>query len=201
VGLGATINHPPARHEQALQPPPRTDIATSVVQTLVLYSLAEHQLGHAKTIRVTASEQSFSVEDDGRGHAIGRSVEGSPYLDFIYCHLDFPYKERKAKPIQLQGLGMSLLNRLCAELVVMVRKPEATLTLRFESGRLVNHELTEATNTATGNRVAGTVCPDLATRPLGQRALERWLEAVLAASPSLQLFFNGQRVERVASGA
>ncbi|MED5617650.1 hypothetical protein [Ideonella sp. BN130291] len=166
-----------------------------------MYSLAEHQLGHAKTIRVTTTAHSFRVEDDGRGHAIGRSVEGSPYLDFIYCHLDFPYKERKAKPIQLQGLGMSLLNRLCAELVVTVRKAEATLSLRFEGGRLVNHELTEATNTATGNTVSGIVRPDLVVAQPGQRALERWLEAVLAASPSLQLFFNGQKVEPLESGA
>ena len=137
-----------------------TDITTSVVQTLVLYSLAEHQLGHSKRIQVTASEHSFSIEDDGRGHAIGRSVEGSPYLDFIYCHLDYPYEERKAKPIQLQGLGMSLLNRLCAELIVSVRKTEATLTLRFQSGRLVSHELNEATNQVTGNKRGGPASPN-----------------------------------------
>jgi DNA gyrase/topoisomerase IV subunit B len=177
------------------------DITTSVVQTLVLYSLAEHQLGHAKSIRVTATERSFSVEDDGRGHAIGRSVEGAPYLDFIYCHLDLPYKERQAKPIQLQGLGMSLLNRLCAELIVTVRRAESTLTLRFESGGLVKHELTEATNTVTGNKVSGTVHPSLATMPIGERALEKWLEAVQGASPSLKLFFNGQRLESLAGGA
>ncbi|MEW6707587.1 MAG: hypothetical protein AB1430_22300 [Pseudomonadota bacterium] len=181
--------------------PLQTDIAASVIQTLVLYSLAEHQLGHAKCIRVTAAGHSFSVEDDGRGHAIDRAVEGSPYLDFIYRHLDFPYQQLEAKPIQLQGLGMSLLNRLCAELVVTVRRTGATLTLRFESGCLVSRELTEGMNSATGIQVSGTVHHDLATAPLRQASLERWLGAVLAASPSLQLFFNGRQVERVESGA
>jgi DNA gyrase/topoisomerase IV subunit B len=181
--------------------PSQTDIATSVVQTLVLYSLAEHQLGHAKCIRVTANENSFSVEDDGRGHAIGRSVEGSPYLDFIYCHLDFPYKEREAGPIQLQGLGMSLLNRLCSELVVTVTKAEATMTLRFENGRLVNQALADATNAVTGNKVSGSIHPNLTTAPLGLKELGRWLRAVLAKSPSLHLFCNGQLLEPGVSGA
>jgi DNA gyrase/topoisomerase IV subunit B len=178
-----------------------TDSTTSVVQTLVLYSLAEHQLGHAKNIRVTASERSFSIEDDGRGHAIGRTVEGSPYLDFIYCHLDFPYKERTAKSIQLQGLGMSLLNRLCSEMIVSVRNAEATLNLRFQNGQLVSHELTEASNRVTGNKVSGTVHPNLGLAPANEQALEQWLHALLAASPTLQLFFNGKHLEPLASGA
>lgn len=131
------------------------------MQTLVLYSLAEHQLGHAKSIRVTVHEYSFSVEDDGRGHAISRSVEGSPYLDFIYCHLDYPFGESEAKPVQLQGLGMSLVNRLCAELIVSVRKTDAALIIRFQNGQRVSHELTDATSAVTGNKVSGTVHPDL----------------------------------------
>ena len=181
--------------------PPLTDTTTSVVQTLVLYSLAEHQLGHAKSVRVTASECAFSVEDDGRGHAIGRSVEGAPYLDFIYCHLEFPYKERVAKPIQLHGLGMSLVNRLCSELTVSVRKTEATLTLRFQNGRLVSEELVKATNRVTGNTVAGTVHPKLGLELVDEQALKQWLQILLAASPSLRLFFNGRHLEPVAGGA
>ena len=157
--------------------------------------------GHQGARFAAFLRHSFSIEDDGRGHAIGRSVEGSPYLDFIYCHLDYPYEERKAKPIQLQGLGMSLLNRLCAELIVSVRKTEATLTLRFQSGRLVSHELNEATNQVTGNKVSGTVHPDLGPAPIDERALEQWLQELLAASPLLQLVFNGQQLEPLASGA
>ena len=49
---------------------------------------------------------------------------------------------------------MSLLNRLCAELVVTVRRAESTLTLRFESGELVNHELTEATNVGADRKLS-----------------------------------------------
>jgi hypothetical protein len=59
------------------------DITASVVRALVLYSLTEFQSGHATAIRVTADVHSFSVADDGRGHAIGRTVDGLPYLKFV----------------------------------------------------------------------------------------------------------------------
>lgn len=171
---------------------PPTDIASSVVQTLVLYSMAEHQLGHARSLHVTMSGHAFGIEDDGRGHAIQRTVEGAPYLDFIYCHLDFPHGEPRARPIQLQGLGMSLLNRLCANLTVTVRKAEATLTLRFEQGRLLSQELTDEANARTGNKLTGSLDPHLAAPAPDPSAFEQWLRAVLSTSPSLQLHFNGR---------
>jgi DNA gyrase/topoisomerase IV subunit B len=176
-------------------------ITASAVQTLVLYSLAEHQLGHASTIRVQAIGDSFTVEDDGRGHAIGRTVEGAPYLDFIYCHLDFPYGTGQSKPVQLQGLGMSLLNRLCAELVVTVRRHDATLVQRFVRGRLVGHELIEGRNEVTGNKIAGTVHAAIGAVAFDERPLAKWLQRVQETSPSLRLFFNGQLLGPVAGGA
>lgn len=182
-------------------PPQQTDTTTSIVQTLVLYSLAEHQLGHAKAIRVVARDHSFSVEDDGRGHAVSRVIDGSPYLHFIYGHLDYPFEERQAKTVQLQGLGMSLLNRLCAELLVSVRKPEVTLQLRFQNGRLQAHELIESENRESGNTVAGTVNQAVAPLPANEEALKQWLLGVLEASPSLLMHFNGLPLEAAASGA
>ena len=181
--------------------PPQADTTTSIVQTLVLYALAEHQLGHAKTIRVSARGQAFSVEDDGRGHAVNRVVEGAPYLDFIYCHLDYPYKSRQAKPVQLQGLGMSLLNRLCADLLVTVRKPGQTLQLQFQNGGLLSHTLTPSANQQTGNTVAGSVHPGLAPTPTNEAALQQWLLGVLQASPLLQVHFNGQPLVLPQGGA
>jgi DNA gyrase/topoisomerase IV subunit B len=181
--------------------PQQTDTTTSIVQTLVLYSLAEHQLGHAKTIRVITRGHSFSVEDDGRGHAVSRVVEGSPYLHFIYCHLDYPFEERRAKPVQLQGLGMSLLNRLCSELLVSVRKPDLTLQLRFQNGFLQAHEVTETENRVCGNRVAGTSHQGVAPLPANEESLKQWLLGVLEASPSLLLHFNGKPLNVPAGGA
>lgn len=199
VPSSSLLRIPPLRHEMMMQPE-LTDTTTSAVQTLVLYSLAEHQLGHAKSIRVTASGHSFSVQDDGRGHAVGRLVDGSPYLDFIYCHLDFPYADRMARQIQLQGLGMSLLNRLCLELQVTVRKPQVTLNLRFRCGQLLTHEVIDTKNPETGNAVCGVVHPGTTPMPADENALHRWLSAVRAASPSLLLHFNGQPIQGPAGG-
>jgi len=181
--------------------PHQTDTTTSIVQTLVLYSLAEHQLGHAKSIRVSTRGHSFSVEDDGRGHAVNRVVEGAPYLDFIYGHLDYPYMARRSKPVQLQGLGMSLLNRLCADLVVSAHKPDITLQLQFQNGRLQSHEVTESKNPQTGNKVAGTVHQGTAPVPADEEELRQWLLGVLEASPLLLLHFNGQPLSGPESGA
>ena len=67
------------------------DIAAAIVRALVLYSLAEFQATHATTIRVHAHGVSFEVSDDGRGHAMDRTVAGQPYMNVVYSHLDFPF--------------------------------------------------------------------------------------------------------------
>ena len=171
------------------------------MQTLVLYSLAEHQLGHASSIEVNALGHSFSVRDNGRGHAIGRAVEGAPYLNFIYSHLSYPFQDRTSKPIQLQGLGMSLLNRLCAQLEVVVRKRSETLTMRFRHGNLVVHELADIESEDTGNQVSGVLSSSFAGSPVEQLELLQWLQIVSQTSPSLRLLYNGQALVAAASGA
>jgi DNA gyrase/topoisomerase IV subunit B len=172
-----------------------------VVQTLVLYALCEHQLGHAERIVVSSSGSEFTVSDDGRGHSVSRNVEGAPYLDFIYGHLAFPFGRADSPPVQLQGLGMSLLNQLCSRLDVTVRKPANTLRLRFEQGRLVAHELVEESNPETGNLLSGAILLTLAPEPIDAVALSAWLGAVQLVNPSLELVFNGKHIQGVASGA
>ncbi len=113
--------------------PNQRDLTGDVVRALTLYSFAEFQLGHATSIRIRAEGNSFSITDDGRGHAIERAVNGTPYLKFIYTHFDYPFEASENEPVQLQGIGMSLINTLCSELVVTVRKQDATLQLKLET--------------------------------------------------------------------
>ena len=167
-------------------------IALSVIQALVLYSLVEHQLGHAKSIRVTANEHTFSVADDGRGHAVNRTVEGAPYLNFIYSQLDYPFEAGEEKSIQIQGIGMSLLNRLCSVLSVSVRKPEATLNMNFENGTLVHHEFLALGSSSIGTEISARIDTRFERQAVNPEVLRHWLLGVLAASPSLRLSFNGQ---------
>ena len=171
-----------------------------VVRTLVLYSLHEVQLGHAKTIWVEVGERSFSVADDGRGHAIDRTVDDAPYLQFVYGHLDYPFGSTAGKPIQLQGLGMSLLSSLCAELSVIVCKPDARLHLRYRDGQLVGRDYSDEGSSSTGNRISGTVRDALAMNAEPEQSLRAWLLSVASAMPKVTLRLNGELLGTAASG-
>jgi DNA gyrase/topoisomerase IV subunit B len=171
------------------------ELAASAVRALVLYSLAEFQSGHATTIRITAEGTSFSVADDGRGHAIDRVVAGASYLNFIYTQLDYPFDPVQGAPIQLQGIGMSLVNTLCSELAVTVRKPDATLRLWFRDGQLRGSERVDVRSESTGNTVCGTLSARFQKADVDVEELRHWLLRVAGASPGLRLFYNGRELQ------
>ncbi len=175
------------------QPDPQ-DVAGSVVRALVLYSLAELQAGHATTIRVKAEGCTFSIADDGRGHAIKRTVGGAPYLQFVYTHLDYPFKQVQDAPIQLQAIGISLINNLCSELTVTARKPDVTLRMFFKYGQPAGDERLEVASQETGNRLCGTVSAHIQRVGVDTQRLKKWLQEVLVVSPGLRLFFNDLEV-------
>lgn len=179
-------------HDPAAEP---VDLTAHVVRALVLYALAEVQSGHATTLRVTVDGTAFSVADDGRGHAIHRAIAGTPYLRFVYEHFDFPFEAGADAPVQLQGIGLSLVNALCSELTVTVANADASLRLWFREGRLERSEPGGAVAGGTGTTIAGTISPRLRPAPADARQLEGWLLRVLAARPSLQLHFNGRRLQ------
>jgi DNA gyrase/topoisomerase IV subunit B len=174
--------------------PDQLDLIADLIRALVLYSLAEFQSGHATTIRVSAEGASFSVADDGRGHAIDRTVAGSPYLKFVYMHLDYPFDTMQGSPVQLHGIGMSLVNALCSSMDVTSRKPGATLRMKFRNGQLSGEELIDVGSEVTGNAVSGTVHAQLQKRGADMTRIRWWLRSVLAASPALKLYFNGQEL-------
>ncbi len=177
------------------------DTTAQVFRTLTLYALAEYQSGHATALTLAASGNTFSISDNGRGHGIGRVIKGVPYLHFVYSHLDYPFSSSVAGAVQLQGLGMSLLNSLCSELHLTVRKPRETLLLTFRAGRLCEESrLTEA-NAVSGNTVQGVVRPELQARPTAEAQLEEWLRGVQQANPGISLSFNGRQLSGEAHGA
>ena len=168
-----------------------TDLTGIAVRALLLYALVEFQSGHATTIRITAERNSFSISDDGRGHSLDRMVEGTPYLKFIYSHFDYPFDAGHALPVQLQGIGMSLVNSLCTDLDVTVRKRDETLQLHFRDGKLHDSSRTKVASGETGVTVAGTINSQLSDVGVDVQRLRHWLLEVAASSPSLKLFFNG----------
>ncbi|MES2585117.1 MAG: ATP-binding protein [Pseudomonadota bacterium] len=170
------------------------DLTATAVRALMLYALMEFQSGHATTIRVTAEGNTFSIADNGRGHPIDKSVDGTSYLTFIYTHFDYPFESGRSAPIQLQGIGMSLVNTMCSELRLTVRKPDATLQLLFRDGQLCESNRTEVGSEETGITVSAQIKPQLQGSGVAVNELETWLLGVLAASPTLKLFLNGRQL-------
>lgn len=169
-----------------------TDLAATAVRALVLYGLAEHQSGHATTIRVSKRGAGFGISDDGRGHPLDKALEGTPYLRFIYTHFDYPFGSAQAAPVQLQGIGMSLVTALCAELVLTVRKPGETLTATFRNGQLVDSQRRALAAEHTGTTVQGRLRPGLPFDEGDDPRLAAWLRGIVQAHPALALEFNGR---------
>ena len=174
--------------------PDSLDITAQAVRALTLYSLAEFQSGHASTIRVSADGTSFCVADDGRGHAIARTVTGSPYLQFIYTHLDYPFAVGEGSPVQLHGIGMSLLNAMCSKLSVNVQKTDATLRMTYRDGHLCEEEHQDVPTGSTGTAVSGTINPTVQRGQANPECIEKWLLNVLASNPPLKVHFNGKEL-------
>jgi len=168
-----------------------SDITAQAVRALTLYSLAEFQSGHASAIHVSVDGSSFCVADDGRGHAIDRTIAGSPYLQFIYTHFDYPFAAGEGGPVQLHGIGMSLLNALCCDLSVVVRKTDATLRMTYQYGHLCEEEHLKIPAESTGTTVSGVISPTLPCGQTNIKDIEKWLLSVLASNPTLKLHFNG----------
>ena len=176
-------------------PAPRLDLTSTAVRALMLYSLLEFQSGHVTTIRITAEGNAFSIADNGRGHHIDKSVDATSYLKFIYNHFDYPFESGRSLPIQLQGIGMSLVNAMCSELTLTVKKPDATLQLLFRDGQLSESNRTNVASEETGITVSAQINPQLQGNGVATNLLEEWLLGVLAVSPSLNLFFNGRQLQ------
>jgi hypothetical protein len=179
----------------AIDPAPPLDLTATAVRALMLYSLAEFQSGHATTIRVTAGDGLFSIADDGRGHPIDKTVEGTSYLKFIYTHFDYPFESARRAPVQLQGIGMSLVNALCSELALTVRKPDETLQLKFQDGQLRASDRATVHSEETGITVAAKLNPQLTATGVDAKQLEEWLLGVAVCHPSLKLFLNGRQLQ------
>ena len=171
------------------------DLAATAVRAFVLYSLTEFQSGNATTIRVTAEGSTFSISDDGRGHPIDKEIEGTSYLRFIYTHFDYPFVPAKSAPIQLQGIGMSLVNAICSELTLTVRKRQETLTMSFKDGQVRDRERISAENDETGITVSARLRPELPPGGAQTLQLEDWLRGIVQAHPSLKLFFNHRELK------
>ncbi len=177
------------------------DVGHQIVRALALYGLAEYQAGHASLLTVHVSDHWFSVSDNGRGHGIDREIDGVSYLNYVYTHLDYPFAPGIGGPVQLQGIGMSLLNTLCSELRLTVRKPTETLVREYRSGRACSERRFASTNTATGNTVEGEVSPQFRSARADWAPLGEWLGRIKQGHPGLGISLNDRPISPPGEGA
>jgi DNA gyrase/topoisomerase IV subunit B len=172
----------------------RHDVTTLIVRSLVLYSLAEHQAGFANRVEVNVDGSLFSVEDDGKGHSIDKSIDDTPYLPLIYEQVNYPFGSRTTAPVQLQGIGISIINVLCESLEVTIQKKDCRLLLGFESGRLIARERQDQISKKTGNRINGSVNVAFMREPFNSSQFGFWLKEIATVAPKLELSFNRQPI-------
>ncbi|GAP35001.1 hypothetical protein [Piscinibacter sakaiensis] len=171
---------------------PVSEEAAQLVQALVLYAVAEAQAGHVTRIEVQADADRFAVADDGRGHSVDRRVGAVPYLTVVYEQFDFPFGQADPGPVQLQGIGLSLINRRCSELLVEVVRGGQRVVTTYRAGRQVAQQREPAPAAArSGTRIAGRVAGGAPPREDVARALCDWLAAVQAACPGVALVGPG----------
>ena len=137
----------------------------------------------------------FGISDDGRGHPLDKELEGTSYLRFIYTHFGYPFVPGRSAPIQLQGIGMSLVNALCSELTLTVRKSDETLTISFKDGEVRESVRAPGESNETGITVAARLRPEMPPGGTQTPELEDWLQGIVQAHPSLKLFFNNREVK------
>jgi topoisomerase-4 subunit B len=178
----------------AVRPAPVCVETATLVRALVLYALAEAQAGFATRIEVTANGGAFTVADNGRGHSIDKRIDGTPYLSFIYEHLAFPFDRSAPGAVQLQGIGMSLINQLSDELRVRVQRADEQLELTFINGSMASSSRSAANVPGTGTAVGGKASRPTEATPDISESLRAWLSQVAAAVPGLQVTYNGQSV-------
>ena len=169
-------------------------MSTAIVRALVLYHLAEFQSGNATTIHVNIQGHNFRISDNGRGHAIHRTINGLPYLRLVYSQLEYPFDLDQDTPIQLHTIGISLINSLCKELVVTVRKKESKHIYYYEGGQLQKEETKEISEDVTGTSIEGKINPDLLPGEMDLQDIEQWLVGVRSLHKQLRLFFNGREL-------
>jgi DNA gyrase/topoisomerase IV subunit B len=170
------------------------NMSTAIVRALVLYHLAEFQSGNATTIHVSIQDHKFKISDDGRGHAIHRTINGLPYLRLVYSQLEYPFDLDQDTPIQLHTIGMSMINSLCKELVVTVHKKENAYIQYYEAGKLTKEETKENPEPVTGTTLEGEINRDLFFEEVDPRDIEQWLVGIKSSHKQLRLIFNDREL-------
>ncbi len=183
----------------------RTENPLHVIQEVIDNASDEALGGYGKQIIVTLhTDQSITVEDDGRGIPFGmHPEEGVPVVEIVFTRLHAGGKFDKAAGGAytfsggLHGVGVSVTNALATRLDVTVWRDGKVATMRFAHGNVV--EALTVQSTGRGGKRAGTrvtVWPDpkyfdLPQVPLSE--LQRLLRSKAVLLPGVEIAFVNEK--------
>ena len=142
----------------------RTDNPLHIIQEVIDNAADEALAGFAKKIQVTLnSDNSITVEDDGRGIPIGlHPTEQAPVVEIVFTRLHAGGKfDKKAGGAYafsggLHGVGVSVTNALSTQLEVSVTRDGGVHEIVFANGGQVQtelHKAADAPKRRSGTRV------------------------------------------------
>ncbi|MDR6501309.1 topoisomerase-4 subunit B [Burkholderia ambifaria] len=183
----------------------RTENPLHIIQEVIDNASDEALGGYGKQITVTLhTDQSVSVEDDGRGIPFGmHPEEGVPVVEIVFTRLHAGGKFDKAAGGAytfsggLHGVGVSVTNALATRLDVTVWRDGKIAELGFADGDVVKPLTTQAA--ARGEKKSGTrvqVWPnpkyfDSPNLPLGE--LQRLLRSKAVLLPGVEVVLVNEK--------
>jgi topoisomerase IV subunit B len=177
----------------------RTENPLHIIQEVIDNASDEALGGYGKQITVTLhTDNSVSVEDDGRGIPFGmHPEEGVPVVEIVFTRLHAGGKFDKAAGGAytfsggLHGVGVSVTNALATRLEVQVWRDNKSAQLVFSNGDVVETLTTRALERGekkNGTRVRAWPNPkyfDSANLPLGE--LQRLLRSKAVLLPGVEV--------------
>ncbi|KND61825.1 Topoisomerase IV subunit B [Candidatus Burkholderia verschuerenii] len=177
----------------------RTENPLHIIQEVIDNASDEALGGYGKQITVTLhTDNSVSVEDDGRGIPFGmHPEEGVPVVEIVFTRLHAGGKFDKAAGGAytfsggLHGVGVSVTNALATRLEVQVWRDNKSAQLLFSNGDVVETLTTRALERGekkNGTRVRAWPNPkyfDSANLPLGE--LQRLLRSKAVLLPGVEV--------------
>ncbi|AOJ32228.1 DNA topoisomerase IV subunit B [Burkholderia metallica] len=183
----------------------RTENPLHIIQEVIDNASDEALGGHGKQITVTLhTDQSVSVEDDGRGIPFGmHPEEGVPVVEIVFTRLHAGGKFDKAAGGAytfsggLHGVGVSVTNALATRLDVTVWRDGKIAELGFADGDVVKPLTTQGAG--RGEKKSGTrvqVWPnpkyfDSPNLPLGE--LQRLLRSKAVLLPGVEVVLVNEK--------
>ncbi len=170
------------------------NIRLAMFKTVIAYVVTEHLEGEAKTLKVKFEDDFITISDDGRGHAIGKIINGIPYLEMVYCQLSLADSRPALTSFVYPALGMSLFAEMCEKINLTVAKHGKIHKFCISDGSVIKVSESESSDTITGNTIEYSV-KEHVDSPIKESDIISTLQNIAVKFKNLNVYFNNQLLE------